>query len=235
MIDIQLTDALSYLKTIKDNSIDLILTDPPYLISKDSNFTSGGGAKKFQGISFDFGEWDKKDFKLDLIIKEYKRVLKKGGTIIVFYDFFKITELYNLYIKNKFKQLRIIEWIKTNPVPINAKINYLSGVREIALVGVKGSNNTFNSYCDKGIYHYPIPHSKSRTKNGIKHPTKKPLKLFEDLILKHSNEGDIVLDTFLGSGTTAQAAINTNRIFKGCEINKDYYEAFLLDILNKNK
>ena len=231
MIDIQQTDALSYLKTIENNSIDLILTDPPYLISRDSNFTSGGGAKKFQHISFDFGEWDKQDFRLDLIIKEYKRVLRKGGTLIVFYDFFKITELYTLFQLNKFKQLRLIEWIKTNPVPINAKINYLSGVREMALVGVKGSNNTFNSYFDKGIYEYPIPHNKTRVKNGVKHPTKKPSKLFEELILKHSNEGDTILDTFLGTGTTAEVAIKNNRRFKGCELSEEYFNAFLTDML----
>ena len=59
------------------------------------------------------------------------------------------------------------------------------------------------------------------------HKTQKSLRLFEDLIKKHSNEGDTVLDTFLGGGTTAIACKNTNRHFKGCEINKEYYDKII--------
>jgi len=92
---------------------------------------------------------------------------------------------------------------------------------------VKGAKPTFNSSYDKGIYdkgvyEYPIYGGKDRF-----HPTQKSLPLFEDLIIKHSNEGDIVLDCFLGSGTTAAAALNTNRKFIGCELEKDYFEKSL--------
>ena len=121
--------------------------------------------------------------------------------------------------KHKFKQLRFIEWIKTNPQPLNSKINYLTNVREIALVGVKKNKPVFNSEYDNGIYMFPLQGGKNRF-----HPTQKSLKLFEELISKHSNENDVVLDTFLGSGTTAIACKNKNRNFKGCEINKEYYD-----------
>eukprot|EP01052_Picozoa_sp_SAG31_P070769 SAG31_NODE_29646_length_392_cov_0.699659_1_plen_117_part_01 len=113
---------------------------------------------------------------------------------------------------HKFKQIRYIEWIKTNPQPLNSRVNYLSNCREIALLGVKGSKPTFHSYYDKGIYEFPIQGGKDRF-----HPTQKPLSLFEELIKKHSNEEDIVLDTFAGSGTTAIACKRLNRRFKGCE------------------
>ena len=96
--------------------------------------------------------------------------------------------------KHKFKQLRFIEWIKTNPQPLNSKINYLTNVREIALVGVKKNKPVFNSEYDNGIYMFPLQGGKNRF-----HPTQKSLKLFEELISKHSNENDVVLDTFLGS------------------------------------
>ena len=59
------------------------------------------------------------------------------------------------------------------------------------------------------------------------HPTQKSLLLFEDLINKHSKENDTILDTFLGSGTTAIACKNTNRNFKGCEISPEYYTKIL--------
>jgi site-specific DNA-methyltransferase (adenine-specific) len=99
-------------------------------------------------------------------------------------------------------------------VPINSKINYLSNSREIALVAVKGKKPCFNSYYDKGIYEFPIE-QKNRT-----HPNQKNLKLFESLISKHSNQGDLILDCFLGSGTTALACKNLKRHFIGCELQR---------------
>ena len=119
----------------------------------------------------------------------------------------------------KFRQIRFIEWVKTNPVPINSKINYLTNAREIAVVAVKESKATFHSEYDNGIYRYPICHDRGRF-----HPTQKPLALIEELVVKHSNEGDVVLDCFAGSATTAVAAYNQDRNFIGCELSKEYYK-----------
>ena len=202
--------------------IDLFLIDPPYEISRETNFRSGelkGDDRDRFRVSMDFGEWDENFIGLDIVCKEAYRVLRKGGTFICFYDLFKITTLSDYMTNAKFKQLRFIEWIKTNPVPLNSKKNYLTNAREIALLGVKGGNPTFNSEYDNAIYKYPICHDAGRF-----HPTQKPLVLIEDLIKKHSNEGDNVLDCFSGSGTTAVACLNTNRNFYGCELNKEYFE-----------
>ena len=87
---------------------------------------------------------------------------------------------------------------------------------------MKEGKPTFNSSYDKGIYNFPLQGGKNRF-----HPTQKNLNMFEELIKKHSNENDVVLDTFLGGGTTAIACKTTNRKFKGCEINKDYYDKIL--------
>jgi DNA modification methylase len=170
----------------------------------------------------DFGEWDYDFHGLDLVISEFYRILKKGGTAIIFYDLWKITYLANMLEYFDFRQLRFIEWIKTNPVPLNSKVNYLTNAREIALTANKGGKPTFHSEYDNGIYVYPIYQARDRC-----HPTQKPLRLFEKLIQKHSNEEDVVLDCFLGSGTTALACKNTNRRFIGCEIDSDYYEKAL--------
>ena len=111
-----------FLKKQESNSIDLILIDPPYEISKDTGFANGGGVERF-AVSMDFGEWDK-DFKgMDTIIKESYRILRKGGTLICFYDMWKISLLKEYMENSKFKQIRFLEWIKTNPVPLNSKIN----------------------------------------------------------------------------------------------------------------
>jgi len=228
MIELKQQDAFEFLQETPDNSIDLILTDPPYEISRPSGFidslTKPDGTPQSDrtlrrfGISMDFGEWDKNELNLLPYIQEMYRILKPSGTMIMFYDMWKITPLKNMMEASKFKQIRYLEWIKTNPVPINSKINYLTNSREIALTGVKKSKPTFNSEYDNGIYRYPIYHGKDRF-----HPTQKSLKLFEELIEKHSNEGDTVLDCFLGSGTTAVAALNTKRKFTGCEIDNGYY------------
>lgn len=266
-IDIQNIEGLEYLSHIEDKSIDLILTDPPYIISKETgmnkhynevkeneensiqyvkteeeweayksqhniltnekrlNFLKYGTiyGKKYC-VKTDYGEWDK-EFTLEMLeifVEEYYKKLRNGGTLIMFFDIWKISYLKDIMERNKFKQIRFIEWIKTNPQPLNSGVNYLTNCREVALIGIKGSKPTFNSKYDNGIYSFPLQGGKNRF-----HPTQKSLPLFEELIRKHSNEGDTVLDTFLGAGTTAIACKNTERHFKGCEIETDYYEKII--------
>jgi site-specific DNA-methyltransferase (adenine-specific) len=260
------------LATIPNNSVDLILTDPPYIISKETGMNAhynnvkqneenniefvkteeewetykieneieddenkekymkyGTIYGKKYCVKTDYGDWDS-DFTMELLdqfIAEYYKKLKKGGTLIIFFDLWKITPLKDLMEKHKFKQIRFIEWIKTNPQPLNSSVNYLTNCREIALIGIKGAKPTFNSKYDNGIYMFPLQGGKNRF-----HPTQKSLPLFEELITKHSNENDLVLDTFLGGGTTAIACKNKKRRFKGCEISKEYIDK-VNEIINK--
>ena len=263
-IEIKHQEGLEYLKTIANGSIDLVLTDPPYIISRDSgmntlfntiktneenqidtvksedewatykedndieddankdNYLKYGTiyGKKY-AVKTQYGEWDS-NFTIDTLerfVKEYHNKLRKGGTAIIFFDIWKIGQLKEIMEWVGFKQIRFIEWIKTNPQPLNSKLNYLTNCREVALLGVKGSKPTFNSKYDNGIYMFPLQGGKNRF-----HPTQKSLALFEELISKHSNEGDTVLDTFLGGGTTAIACKNKKRGFKGCEISKEYVD-----------
>lgn len=265
-MEIQNTEGHEYLKSIENNSVDLILTDPPYIISHETGMDNLYNKvkqnnenvktieewekyKQENGLSDDtkklnymkygsvygkkycvqtnYGDWDR-EFTMEILdsfIKEYYRKLRTGGTMIMFFDIWKLTPLKELFEKHKFKQIRFIEWIKTNPQPLNSGVNYLTNCREIALIGVKGGKPTFNSKYDNGIYMYPLQGGKNRF-----HPTQKSLALFEDLIKKHSNEGDVVLDTFLGGGTTAIACKNTHRHFKGCDISKEYVDK-VMDII----
>ena len=262
-IEIKNVDGLEYLSTIPDGSIDLILTDPPYIISKETGMNAHYNTVKHNeehNIEFvkteeewvkyktennilddgkkdnymkygtiygkkycvktDYGGWDS-EFTMEILenfICEYYKKLKNGGTMIIFFDIWKISFLKEIMEKYKFKQIRFIEWIKTNPQPLNSSVNYLTNCREIALLGIKGTKPTFNSKYDNGIYMFPLQGGKNRF-----HPTQKSLSLFEELITKHSNENDVVLDTFLGGGTTAIACKNTKRKFKGCEISTEYF------------
>jgi site-specific DNA-methyltransferase (adenine-specific) len=263
-IEVKNMEGLQYLSTIKDKTVDLILTDPPYIISKESGMNTHYNKVKHNEanhiefvkteeewltyktennmlddvkkenymkygtiygtkycVKTDYGEWDS-EFTMELLetfIAEYYKKLKNGGTIIIFFDLWKISFLKEIMEKHKFKQIRLIEWIKTNPQPLNSSVNYLTNCREIALLGIKGTKPTFNSKYDNGIYMFPLQGGKNRF-----HPTQKSLCLFEALITKHSNENDLVLDTFLGGGTTAIACKNTKRKFKGCEISTEYFD-----------
>ena len=173
-----LGDCYEILKTIDDNSIDLILTDPPYNISRPSNFTKNSDNKKFNNISIDFGDWDQVEIDIESLMIEFKRVLNPGGTIIIFYDIWKCNSLKAIAEKLGLKQPRVCQWVKNNPVPINSKKNYLSNGIEFFFTFVKGKNATFNSSYDKGIYNFPLCHGNERTE----HPTQKPLSLIKSLI-----------------------------------------------------
>lgn len=221
-----------FFKKIPSGSVDLVLIDPPYEVSRDTNFQSGEAKGKDTDrfrVSMDFGDWDFGFTGLDTVIKESYRVLRDGGALICFYDLWKLTTLKDYFEAARFKQLRLIEWVKTNPVPLNSKKNYLTNAREIAVSGTKKGKPVFHSEYDNGIYRYPICHDKGRF-----HPTQKPLALIEDLIVKHSNEGDLILDCFLGSGTTAVAAYNQGRNFIGCELSEDYYNRSVLRLEDIN-
>ena len=206
-------NCFDFLPTLENNSVDLVLIDPPYDILGDSWYKDRSHADDES-----FAAWEK-ELNMSKLLTELYRVLRDGGTLIMFYDLWKITTLKEYLEETKFKQIRFIEWIKTNPVPLNGRINYLITAREIALVAVKKGKGTFNSQYDNGIYQCGICQEKDRF-----HPTQKPLKLIEQLILKHSHIDDTVLDCFFGSGTTALAAYNTGRKFRGCELSKEYYE-----------
>ena len=138
-IELHNENCFEYIKTLPDKSVDLVLIDPPYEVSRDTNFAksdpTGRDTDRFR-MSMEFGDWDNNFTGLDIVINECYRILKKGGTLLCFYDLWKITTLRKYFEDAKFKQIRFIEWIKTNPVPINSKVNYLTNAREIAVIGV---------------------------------------------------------------------------------------------------
>lgn len=219
-------DCFELIKNIEEKSIDLILIDPPYQISKSSNFknhskkASEKMISKYGKVSIDFGEWDKITIDWNILFKEYYRILKTGGTLIIFYDIWKSHEMKEMAEKYKFKQPRIGQWQKSNPTPINSKINYLSNATEYFFTFVKGKNPTFNSKYDNGVYKHPLCHGKER----LNHKTQKPLSLISDLIIKHSNPGDMVLDNFAGTGTVAHSCILNNRNYIIIERDEKYFE-----------
>ncbi|WP_200339771.1 DNA methyltransferase [Rhodovibrio sodomensis] len=159
-IRIENTPCQQLLQSLEDKTIDLVLTDPPYVISRETGFSSVVDGESRFAMSMDFGAWDH-EFTvgdLDTSVKAFYRVLRQGGVCIIWFDLWKLSILRDIMANAGFKQIRFIEWVKTNPVPINSSRNYLTNSREIAVLGVKGSNSTFNATYHNGIFRHPISH-----------------------------------------------------------------------------
>jgi len=191
-------------------------------------------------IKLDFGEWDNYDTEKEFFdfteewFKECARVLKPKGWIYIFFDKQK-TGYFDLFLSKKYgiKGRTVFAWLKSNPVPSFRKVNWLSA-SEFIWVGSKGECKLKNFLKQTEMHNYMITPNKSAYGETI-HPTEKPLVLIQKFISVNTNEGDIVLDPFLGSGTTAVASIKLNRKFIGIEQSLEYVqiaEARLKSYLN---
>lgn len=214
-------DAFAALKAFvaEGTSFDHIITDPPYNISKENNFATMSSSKR-QGV--DFGSWDK-EFDLVTWIDDAAKVLKPGGTFIIFNSYRNLTpiiaalELAGLEVKD------LIRWVKTNPMPRNRDRRYVQD-SEYALWAVKPKRKwTFNRPAETP---YLRAEFRSSTVAGLErtaHPTQKSLKLMTELIQIHTNPGDMILDPFMGSGTTGVAALSIGRKFTGVELEAKFF------------
>lgn len=197
-------DCLEGMKLLISNCVDMTLTDIPY----------GAANRKSNGLrNLNKENADILTFDIETFLNEVYRVTK--NSICIFCGKEQFSEIYKFFA-NKKGTVRPIVWRKTNPSPMNGQYIYLSGV-EFAVWFKKAGAKVFNAHCKNTVFDYP---------NGKRdlHPTQKNLKLFEELILDNTNENDVVLDTCMGSGTTAIACINTNRKYIGFELSKEYCE-----------
>lgn len=206
-------DALDCLQNFKD--IDLILTDPPYNISRSNNLQTLSGNR--QGV--DFGEWDAHSVEPADWIPLAAETLSKNGSMIVFCGIRQASYVIEAMEKSGLKFKDCIRWIKTNPMPRNRDRRYVVDY-EFAVWGAKGKW-TFHRQSDT----YDRPEIRCSYPAKRLHPTQKPVQLMEDLISRHSNVGDTVLDPFMGSGTTGVACQNLGREFIGIEKDAGYFAA----------
>ena len=205
-------DCLEVMKNIPDKSIDLVLTDPPYNIARDNNFMTMGRA----GI--DFGEWDK-GADLFSYIKECSRVLTKNGSFVVFNDWKNLGDISRFAETLDFDTKDMLRLEKSNPMPRNRDRRYITDYEYAIWFTKRKAKWTFNRQDSS----YQRPKFVCSIDKGL-HPTQKSLKLMQELVLIHSNEGDVVLDCFMGSGTTGVAAKNLNRDFIGIEMDEGYFK-----------
>ena len=215
-------DCIKGIKKIPDDYIDLVIIDPPYLINNHSTKISNE-------ISIEINKYNKELYKSKLtngydikILDELLRVMKKVN-IYIFCNGEQIPFYIKYFVLERKCKMDILIWNKTNAMPLfNNK--YLTD-KEYCLYFRKGGYCNPSNYEDaKTVFYYPI---NSKDKKKWKHPTIKPEAIIRKLIRNSSKENDIVLDCFIGSGTTAVCCIKENRNYIGFEINKQFYKTCL--------
>ena len=220
-------DCIAAMKQIDAESIDLIVTDPPYNLGnfmkkRDTNL------KKMRDNFFGIAGWDDLDFKewkqsMNKFFRQAARVLKDGGSMIVFMSIIKVETLISVAEKNGFYYKTTGIWHKLNPMPRNMNLHFVNSTEAWVYFTYKARTGTFNN--DGKVLHDFVETSvtpNSERKYG-KHPTQKPEQLMEHFVSILSDECDVVLDPFMGSGSVGVAAVRLNRKFIGIELEEKYY------------
>ena len=204
---------------MKNNvKVDHIITDPPYNISKENNFNTLKNPRK--GI--DFGDWDR-DFDLFSWIPKYEKILERNGSMIVFCSYRHISFIIKTMEENNLDVKDVIIWKKSNPMPRNINRRYVQDM-EFAIWAVKkGAKWVFNKDEKQPYMRSMFETSTVSGKEKVNHPTQKSLKLMQNLIKTHTNENEVILDPFMGSGSTGLAALLLGRKFIGIELDKKYF------------
>lgn len=206
-------DSLELIKDIPDESIDMVLTDPPY----GMNYVSNHRKNKHKKIIGDNSlEW------LDDFVSEIYRVSKNNTAHYMFCSYHNI-DIFKQAIQKKFKVKNIITWEKNNTSMGDLKGDFAPKT-EFIIFFQKG-RRFINGKRDSNVFKF------SRTKNKL-HPTQKPVDLLEFMINKFSDENNTILDPFIGSGSTAIACLNTGRNYLGFELDKEYWNVSQVRIKN---
>ncbi len=210
MIDLMHGDCLELMKDIPDDSVDMVLTDPPYKTTKRGTTGTGGIFKtdiSKKGKLFKENNFDIADILLDL-----KRIMKEGAHGYLFTNN-KNLKKYLIEISSVFKIFKVLIWSKNNCI---TNMFYMDS-HEYIIFFRNGMAKKINNCSSKSVMFYDNPRDKL-------HPTQKPIELLEHLILNSSSINETVLDFTMGSGSTGVACKNLNRNFIGIEKDDNYFK-----------
>ena len=221
-------DGLEQMRKIPDDSVDLILTDPPYnlgLFMKHRGTNMG----KLRENHFAVSGWDQletEDWRkqMDAFFADAARVMKKRGAMVVFMSLIKAQTIIELAVAHGFYYKTTGIWHKTNPLPRNMNLQFVNSTEAWIYFTYEAATGTFNN--NGRVQHDFVETSVvplSEKKEG-KHPTQKPLALMRYFVSLLTNERDVVLDPFMGSGSAGLAAVEMGRRFIGIELSPTYFE-----------
>ena len=221
-------DCLDRMRKIPDDSVSLILTDPPYnlgLFMKHRGTNMG----RLRANHFAVSGWDQLETsewqeQMAAFFAEAARVMKKRGSMVVFMSLIKVPTIIEAAVAQGFYYKTTGIWHKTNPLPRNMNLQFVNSTEAWIYFTYGSATGTFNN--EGRVEHDFVETSVvplSEKKLG-KHPTQKPLALMRHFILLLTNERDVVLDPFMGSGSSGLASIELGRKFIGIELSPVYFE-----------
>ena len=205
-------DCVEELRKLPDNSVDLILTDPPYKIAQ--KYGASVDADNLMAVA-----------SLKMLMPEISRVLKKGRFAVIFYDNRILPFLFDSIKGTDLRYKRQI-FLYRRAGNAHKVFNWMSTTDPVCIF-TKGDDKPFRPE-EKGKYKHDCYVKATMEKIGYGHPAQKPAEIVEDIILAFSNKGELVCDPYMGSGTTAEACKKLGRECLGIELNPDYVE-----IINK--
>lgn len=231
-------DCLSSIKSMPDNSVDLILTDPPYNIGKFMQNRQANLNRMrqnfFVGAGWDNGDYTEWIKNMSLFFQEAHRILKKKGTLLTFMSALKVESIVDVANAAGFYYKTTGIWHKTNPMPRNMNLHFVNSNESWIYFINEGKTGTFNNDGKLELDFVQTSVTPSSEKKYGKHPTQKPVALMRHFVKLLSNEGDVVLDPFMGSGSTGVAAVGMNRKFVGIELSARYFDIATKRIDNMN-
>lgn len=215
-------DSRDIIKRIPDNSVDFILTDPPYNLGQHS--TGNIPLPGRTAMNNDVAEWDMIDFNPEEWADEFIRILKPTGNLFIFTSYNQLGRWYNC-LDHKFDTSNFMIWHKTNPAPKVFKAGFLNSCEMIFTCWNKKHTWNFISQAEMHNFIESSICMKPERLSNPKHPAQKPVSILRKMIEIASNENDIVFDPFMGVGSTGVAALDLNRRFIGVELDETYFEA----------
>ena len=221
-------DCLESMKTIESGSVDLILTDPPYNLGLFMQ-NREVGLMRMRDNYFGSAGWDNLEYSqwidyMGQMFNESDRVLRHGGAMIVFMAVIKVETIVRLAQDHGFYYKTTGTWHKLNPMPRNMNLHYVNSTESWIYLIHGGRTGTFNN--NGKVLHDFMETSVTPQSERLfgKHPTQKPLELMRGFVDTLTNPGDLVVDPFMGSGSTGVAAQSLGRRFTGIELDKGYFE-----------
>ena len=210
-------NSIELLKKLKDESIDLIVTDPPYKVTARGNAGNSGGMMQ-KKLSMQGKIFQHNDVKPIDYIPELYRILRDGSHCYIMTNHVNLQEMINTATECGFKFIKSLIWNKGNKI----MGQYYMSQFEYILFFRKGKGKKINKCGTADIL--DVPNKKTKNEEGKNiHDTEKPVGLMKILIENSSQEGEIVLDPFMGVGSTGMASIELNRKFIGIELDENYF------------
>ena len=217
---------MEYMRTLEDESIDLIVTDPPYPTTSRGHAGNSGGMLQKEinkkGKVFEHNNIDCTEYA-----PEFYRVLKDGSHCYVMTNHINLIKMLNVFTDCGFHFIKSLIWNKGNKI----MGQYYMSQFEYILFFRKGYGKKINNCGTADIL--SVPNKKTKDENGKNiHDTEKPVELMKILIENSTQKGDIVLDPFVGVGATALACIESERDYIGIELDENYYNIAKERVLN---